>query len=253
MGMAQTLWIIILVGGPLLFGLVLMWGLAVAHLRDTDPPAPYDPTALFDIRAARWSDAPGTLADHGFGDRVTADGDTDIITVGELVAVTGGVSNADDNSVPATTTVRLASGDLVRHSVSASSEQGLRPGTWIPYHPPADATGDQEDFHPAWDLDRTELREVLITHRLRLGLVDVVDAAELVVGEPVTAAVHAIRATGQVHHGHVEVVLTVEHQAEQDDLTTLLRPEEIATARHSRQIPLVTTYDGRWLVWPTWY
>ncbi len=251
MGLVETVAVVIVAGVPMVFVLLLVWGMALGNLRETEPPAPHDPSQLFALRSGRWAAGPNTLADHGFGDRLTADGDTDRVDVAELVSITGGGSRHEDNSVEAVSTIRLADGEQVVHRGPLEAQHFVRPGMWIPYHPANDLYPSQ--FHPAWDLDREQLREVLITHRLQLGLVDVVDAAELVVGEPSVVTVGAVRATGLIRHGHVEVELTLDDDAVRDVVTTLLRPEEIATARHSRQIPVIRTYDRRWVVWPTWY
>lgn len=240
-------------GGPLLLVTIVLWGIGHSNVRDAEtPPVPHNPADHFEQRMDRWLRGLRTLADHGFGHRCTADGDLERTEVAEISGITRGGATDEDSHVHALVELRLADGSVTVHKGHLNAIDHIRPGNWVPYHPPRPES-DDDPMNPAWDLDRLELEELLITHRVSLGLIDVVDAADLLTERPQPAWVRQIRPTGLIRLGQVEVELDLDSPHGRRTVTTFLRPEEIATARHGGQLPVVRTPDGRWVVSPTWY
>ncbi|WP_069813571.1 hypothetical protein [Streptomyces sp. TP-A0874] len=240
------------------FGLVtlLMWGEAVMEW--SGPPQPHDPARYFTRRRYSWEKRPEALGTWQAGGPVPDGKPRGPVQVARIVAVLDGEGSEDGGEVRARLRLRLADGDTSVIHTEVSDPVNVRPGVFLPVRPMrpgmSHVLGDTWDT--AWELPAHEVGRVLLEHRRSLGLVDESGhrvLAERLTSDPELATVRAIRPTGSVRAGHVEVEVDVTIDGRAHTVRGFLRPEDIATARHTGQAPLTASTPGQWVLWPTWY
>lgn len=249
---------------PFSFGItaLIMWGEAVWEWRQLkQPPKPHDPATYFYRRLWPWEEGPGSVNHWLIGGPSPDEHRPRVpVQVAEVVAVLGGeYSDSENNTLPvAQLHVRLPDGDVTTIHTEMYRYYTARAGTFLPARPidgdTTDANGDT--WSTAWELSGHEVGQVLLDHRHALGLVDD-DAyrvlAQQITCEPVAATAGAIRPTGVLRAGHVEIDLDVTLDHQRHTIRGFLRPEDIATVRHTAVVQVTRTEQGRWLLWPTWY
>ncbi|MFF2655564.1 hypothetical protein [Streptomyces sp. NPDC058045] len=222
------------------------------------PPQPHDPARYFTRRESSWRDGPESL--HSWaGSSPMPDGrDRGPVRVARIEAVLDGESSDEGGGVPTRLRISTPDGDTSLIHLDVSDVRNVRPGMFLPVrHEPDDNSPEQGGtWDRAWELDGPAVGRVLLDHRHRLGLVD--DEAHRVLRErltetPESAEVRAIRPTGAVRHGHVEVRLNVMVGELAATVRGFLRPEDVATVRHTGRVPVTRSARGGWLLWPTWY
>ncbi|MFB7915498.1 hypothetical protein [Streptomyces sp. NPDC056061] len=253
----STTWAVVL---SVVLGLsaLLVWGLAFAGRRESkSPPAPHDPAHYFHRRMDSWERAPGTLAAWQEGGPAATDGSTiEGVEVARILALLGGTGSDDGGSVGARLELALPDGSATTVHTEVGNVRNVRPGMFVPVRPLREGVshvlGDTVEL--ASDLREPSVRRVLLAHRRRLGLLDEESCDVLMNGRPETVDVAAVRPTGRVRSEHVEVEVT--HTSGGSGTATVrgfLRPEEIATMRHTGQALIVRSPEGRQALWPAWY
>jgi|GEM_PF-4574071 len=259
-----------LIGSVILTGVVtasaaVVWLIGIVNWHESrTTPAVHHPARYFHLRQQDWDDTPCSVGDWvGYG-HTTGDVAARPTAVAEVTALSGGASSDSDDSsrIDGILTLRLADGSTSRMRTDIRNPRTVQPGTFLPFHPAADDTEPSDD-DLGWDLDTTAVRDLLLVHRLQLGLLSIDEADALLTvslaGErPKSARVHGIRPTGMVRHGHVEVELIIGTRDGWVPTRTFLRPEDVATVRHNGRVLAVrvdtaSTSDPRWVVWPRWH
>ncbi|WP_062205249.1 hypothetical protein [Streptomyces sp. NBRC 109706] len=238
---------------------LLVWGEAATRWSELKvPPRPHDPARYFDRRLDSWRRGPEPLRDR-LGDGPTPDGRArGVVRVAEVVAVLDGTSSDDEGTVLARLRLRLADGGSTVLEADVADVLDVGAGTFLPVRrlPESRASGGGDSWETAWELTGPQIGRVLLDHRAGLGLVDEDGHRELCqrLGDaPESATVATIRPTGAVRAGQVEVELAVDVDGRPSLVRGFLRPDEIATARHTGRVPVTRSTRGGWLLWPTWY
>lgn len=234
------------------------WLMAWATWRDArTPPMPYDASGLLHRVARPWGEPPVTVAEWvGTDTPVTTDSATDV-EVATVLSVHGNTTGDDE----AHTRLRLRLPDGTETVVHAavSDADHVAPGTFLPVRPMDErfshVLGDT--LRLAANLPTEDTHRLLLQHRRRLGLLDDDGYNVLIGGRAQVERLVAVRPTGKVRAGHVEVDATVhlDDAAQSDvvDVRGYLRPQELITARLSRRIPVARSTQGQWALVPTWY
>ncbi|UED86635.1 hypothetical protein [Streptomyces profundus] len=238
---------------------LLVWGEAVSEWRALRvPPRPHDPARYFTRRRHSWAKAPETLRDWQVGGPSPDGKARGPVRVARIVAVLGGESSEEGGEVPARLRLALADGGTTLIHTELSNALNVTPGAFLPIRrlPQGGSSLSGDTWEPAWELPAHEVGRVLLDHRHALGLVD--DDGYRVLcqrlsGEPESAPVTAVRPTGAVRAGQVEVDLVVTAGGRPALVRGFLRPEEIATARHTGRVPVTRSTRGGWVLWPTWH
>ncbi|SDT72686.1 hypothetical protein [Jiangella sp. DSM 45060] len=228
---------------------LVAWGLAEVSWRELrKEPEPHDSASHFRIRADVWRGAPSSVQWWLSGARYSETRTVDDVQVGEVLAVLDGTWDNDGGDIQAQLRVALPDGREVVVDTPVHRERTVQAGTFLPVRPQA-APG--EDWSPAVELDEPGLRAVLARHRSELGLLEPGTARDLLDAQPAEAALTSIRPTGRVRRGHVEV--EVETTGGHGTARGFLRPQEIATMRHTGTALVCETREGQRVLWPAWY
>ncbi|WP_143663811.1 hypothetical protein [Streptomyces sp. rh34] len=237
---------------------LLMWALAVSEWRELrSPPKPRDPAVHYDLRLHSWKEAPAALHRWQEGGPVGTGGSAEEdVRVAEILAVLDGKDADEGAGVHTRLRLRLPDGEETTLHTDVRSARNVRAGTFLPVKPVREGVthvlGDT--WATAADLSGHAVGRVLLRHRRALGLIDDEAAEAVDGGRPEDADLVEVRPTGEVRAGHVEVVITA-RCGDHGPVTVrgLLRPEEIATARHTGRVPVVRSRGGRWELWPAWF
>lgn len=245
----------------MVFVCLMVWGFEISEWRElkAGPPAPHDPARYFDDLLSSWSTGPKTIQDWLDGGpmpnaQVRADG----VVVAELVELPDGRGTDETGTTDATVRLRLPDGGRTAIRLDTNNAVNLRPGTFLPVCPESSDLRDNT-WRPAWHLEADRIARVLLEHRRALGLLDEYAEELLRDPRPERFPVSAIRPTGTVRAGQVEVVLTFLRTGSALTVQGFLRPEEIAAVRHSGEVVVTELsvrrpgMDGRWALWPLWF
>ncbi|RII08566.1 hypothetical protein DSC45_33155 [Streptomyces sp. YIM 130001] len=278
-------------------------------------PVPHDPAHYLRRRMVPWQSAPEQIPGWRSTSEEGGSRAEGVVVVGEIVEVTGGTGDGEGGPARARLRLRWPDGSEYREDGTVGDGNNVRAGryTLLAASPaPADTLPEV--------ISSARTRRLLLDHRSRLGLLNAEEYDVLLNATPERVRLTALRPTGRVRAGHVEVELIVGpvvpseelhaenlgvdpkvlrqlskararervlHEGVEDPLPRppaigphpddpesstvrgFLRPEEIATARHSGQalVARVTTRRtrgsareatdgppcGRWVLWPTWY
>ncbi|MFF9347224.1 hypothetical protein [Streptomyces sp. NPDC014734] len=256
----STAWAVVL-SAVLGLSALLVWGLVFSDWRKSkSPQSPHDPAHYFHRRMDSWERAPGTLSSwQQGGPSATGDSTTDGVEVARILTLLDGTSSEDGGGVGARMELVLPDGSTTTVHTEVGNVRNVRPGMFVPVQPLPEGVshvlGDMVEL--ASDLSEPNVRSVLLEHRHRLGLLDDESYDVLVNGHPETVDLTAVRPTGRVRSEHVEVEVAYASGGGSDNGTAtvrgFLRPEEIATLRHTGQALVARSTEGRRALWPAWY
>jgi len=240
---------------------LILWGEAVSTWTDLqEPPRQHDPRWYFTLRRWSWETLPEPVSDWlGAGPSPERRKPRVPVDVSEVLALLDGdVTDGDSGSISARLRVRLPDGEPTTLKLCVNDSVNARAGTFLPVRPVDPGMTDVRGntWNTAWELATDEIGSILLDHRRSLGLIDD-DTHRALYSQlpagPDAALVGAIAPTGRVRHGHVEVDLDVTIDERSQTIRGFLRPEDIATARHTGVVQVSRDEEGRRALWPTWY